>query len=112
MNQVLKGSLTVRFNCKLRQISFHLISKLVCFRLLDLDEDQQINKSDFGKLLKTLHKFYFKEDANKDFAEFVDMTWSKAGKNNDELMHQDAFVELVINKPILSSYWNLNDIEL
>jgi hypothetical protein len=80
--------------------------------LFDLDDDQQMNKSDFGKMLKTLHKFYFKQDANKDFTEFVDMTWSKAGKREDELVSQDAVVELVVSKPLLSSYWNLNDVDL
>jgi len=90
---VQKGSLAERFS--------------LCFKLCDSDDDNQIEKAELTKLLKVLNRMFVKEDATKDCTDFVDMTWNKLSKKEEDLATLAELHGLIIDTPLLSSYWNL-----
>lgn len=66
-----------------------------------------------------MFRMYFKEHDNREkvddaFSDFVEMVFIKANKLNPDLQLSSSQLscndihDLIINKPLLSSYWNLN----
>jgi len=93
LNIVMKGSLEEKF--------------IFSFKIVDVDGDNKINKVEFSKLLTILHRMYFTKDNISDPKDFVDMVWSKAQRPDTDLLSTEQLINIVIKKPLLSSYWNL-----
>ena len=52
---------------------------------------------------------FVKEESTKDYSDFAEMVWSKAGKQETDLVSKEDCVDIFISKPLLSSYWNLSE---
>jgi len=78
-----------------------------CFKMVDLDDDSKISTSEFVKLLKVLYRIYFREENSSEFPEFVDMTLKKLDKKETDQLSSDELLDLIVNQPLLSTYWNL-----
>jgi len=90
---VVKGNLKQRFDFS--------------FRLVDVDSDGIIDPNQTFKLIQILHDIY-KPKSSASCGDFAAMIFQKTKKDNISF---DALQEMIIDKPLLESYWNLNDPE-